>query len=370
VSSAGTVAGRLYGLSTIGSIVGTFLPALVTIPLIGTQRTLLATALALALAAILLLGRRALLPAVLISALLAVPTGSVKEQPGLITETESPYQFVQVLSHPDGARDLEINEGRTSHSVWRSSEVLTGGEWDMFLIVPALLHRPVQHILIIGNAGGTTARALGHFYPQADVDGVELDPTVTDLGRRWLGLGDNPRLRVHDADGRPFLEVSKQRWDLIFVDAYRQPYIPFQLATSEFFALVRDHLQPDGLLALNVERIPGDEALARTVESTVATAFASVWRWPALRFSELVVAGSAIAKDGPQLGPVDHRLQSLSDLFNRDAVPADRSSHPMSDDRAPIEWLTDRTILEYIVSGRQMDEQLLPTWPGWNGKGG
>ena len=88
--------------------------------------------------------------------------------------------------------------------------MLTGGVWDTFLAVPPLLGRPAARVAILGNAGGTTARAFGVFYPQARVDGVELDPAVTAVGRRFFGMGDNPRLHVHrrrrppvpPADGR------------------------------------------------------------------------------------------------------------------------------------------------------------------------
>ena len=123
--------------------------------------------------------------------------------------------------------------------------MLTGNEWDMFLAVPPLLGRPPERIAILGNAGGTTARALGALYPAAPVDGVELDPAVSGPAA-YLGLGDNPRLRVHTADARPFLRRTNARFDLIFVDAYRPPYVPFYLATREFFRLARDRLRPGG----------------------------------------------------------------------------------------------------------------------------
>ena len=80
------------------------------------------------------------------------------------------------------------------HSLWRPDTVLTGGVWDAFLAVPPLLDRPLRRVAILGNAGGTTARALGVFYPGAVVDGVELDPAVSRVGRRYFGMGDNPNL--------------------------------------------------------------------------------------------------------------------------------------------------------------------------------
>ena len=167
VATAGAVAGRFYALSTAGSLLGTFLPALILIPLIGTQRTLLATAACSRSSASLLLGRRSLALAAALAALLAIPPGAVKAEPGLLHEEESLYQYIQVVQRADGKRVLQLNEGVAVHSVWRRDTVLTGGVWDAFLVVPPLLDRPLRSVAILGNAGGTTARALGVFYPEA-----------------------------------------------------------------------------------------------------------------------------------------------------------------------------------------------------------
>jgi MFS family permease len=158
VAIAGTVAGRLYALSTVGSIVGVFVPAIVTIELIGTQRTLVATAVVVALGGSLLLGRRWVVAPVALAAVLAVPAGIVKPVAGLLYERESQYQFVQVVQKGT-VRDLYLNEGIAVHSEWRPHTVLTGDEWDMFLTVPPLVGRPVRRVAILGNAGGATARA-------------------------------------------------------------------------------------------------------------------------------------------------------------------------------------------------------------------
>jgi predicted membrane-bound spermidine synthase len=183
IATAGAVAGRLYALSTLGSLLGTFGAALVAIPAVGTQRTLLATAaLVGAGGALMVRPRWALVPAG-VSALLLVPPGAVRARAGVLYERESRYGFVQVVQRGEERR-LYLDEGLVTHSVWRPDTVLTGNEWDMFLAVPALLGRPPVRVAILGNAGGTTARALGRFYPQAVVDGVELDPAVTEAGRR------------------------------------------------------------------------------------------------------------------------------------------------------------------------------------------
>ena len=145
-------------------------------------------------------------------------------------------------------------------------------------------------MLVIGNAGGTIARAYGRFYPGVSVDGVEIDGELNDVARRFFGAGENRRLRLIAADGRPFLERSDERYDLIVVDAYRQPYVPLQLATQEFFALARRHLRPGGVLALNVAATPKDHRLTEAIETTVLTAFPQVWRLSPLSFNDVVVA--------------------------------------------------------------------------------
>jgi spermidine synthase len=366
VASAGTVAGRLYAISTIGSIVGTFVSAIVTIPLIGTQRTMLGAAALLTASAALLLGRRWQVAAIAVGALIAIPTGAIKAAEGLIYETESTYQYVSILERSDGSRVLQLNEGVAVHSLYNPDSVLTGGEWDMFLVVPPLLGRPLERMLVIGNAGGTIARAYGELYPDVQIDGVEIDPDVTEAGRRFLGLGENPNLNVIQADGRPFLELTDARYDLIVVDAYRQPYIPFYLATKEFFELTRDRLRPGGILALNVAAVPGDSRLSEAIGSTVVAAFPDAWRWRPLRFNELML-GFDVPVDRDTLVErvqnVNPRVSVLADLFAADIAAVVRTEDPLTDDRSPVEWLTDQMIIQHIADGGSLDEEYLPTRP-------
>jgi spermidine synthase len=366
VGSAGAIAGRFYALSTAGSLVGTFFSALVGIPAIGTQRTLLVSAAILAVTGSILLGRRWLLFALALGGLLALPPGAVKASPNVIYEDESRYQFIQVRER-NGVRRLYLNEGIAVHSLWRADAVLTGGVWDTFLVLPPLLGRPAERLAILGNAGGTTARAFGVFYPQVAIDGVEIDPAVTRAGRRLLGLGDNPRLRTHDADARPFLRRTNERYDLVFVDAYHQPYVPFYLATREFFSLVRERLEPGGLIALNVATVPGDRRLARDLAGTLATEFPQVWTWQPLRFNQLVIGlnrPTSRAELQRQVAAVPTGLGRLGRLFARQLRgPVAPSGDPWTDDRAPVEWITDRMIIEFAARDGDLDEISLPTAP-------
>ena len=358
VEHAGAVAGRLYALSTVGSLLGTFLSALVTIPLVGTQRTLLGSAALLAFGGVLLMRRRWLVAPVVLAALLAVPPGAVKPAPGLLFEQESRYQYVQVVEER-GARFLHLDEGVAVHSVWRPEEVLTGGVWDTFLAVVSLLEREPRRAVVLGNAAGTTARAFATYYPRTAIDGVELDPVVSEVGRRYFDMDDNPRLEVHDVDARPFLRSTKHRYDLVYADAYRPPYVPFYLATREFFALVEERLEPGGVLALNVATVPDDERLSEAIEATLRSVFSHVYVWQPLRFNRIVVASMRPL----EVGDAPEDLRPLTDLLARDLRESDATGRPWSDDRAPVEWITDRMIVEWAAQGGRLDETPLPTRP-------
>jgi spermidine synthase len=366
VEEAGRIAGRLYALSTVGSILGTFLSALVAIPLLGTRRTLLVTALLLALAAAPLARRRALAVAAILAATLALSPGGIKRSAGVIWEADSQYQYIRVLQYGDGSRALELNEGIAQQSVWYPHSVLTGGYWDLFLVLPKLLDRPPRTMLVIGDAGGTIPRAYGRFYPRVQIDGVELDPKVSEAGRRFLGLDAIRRLRTITADGRVFLERTSRRYDLVVVDAYRQPYIPFQLATVEFFRLVRAHLAPGGVVALNVAATPHDRRLSDAVGSTLGAVFPQVWRWQALRFSDLVFAFTEPRTRGDLVRravTVAPQLRSLAPLFRSGLSRLATQGTAWTDDHAPVEWITDRMLAAQIARGEGLDERFLPTLP-------
>ena len=244
VAEAGRTSGRLYALSTLGGILGTFAAALVAIPLLGTRRTLLATAALVALAAVPLLMRQAIIVAALLAALIALPPGGIKQTAGVLYETESPYEYVRVVSYSDGERALELNEGIADQSVWYPHSVLTGGYWDLFLLLPSLLNTPVRSLLVLGDGGRTIPAPMGTSIHTSASTASNSTPPSPPPGDGFLGLGDNPNLHTITADGRVYLEQTEKRYDLIAIDAYRQPYVPFQLTTLEFFRLARSHTQP------------------------------------------------------------------------------------------------------------------------------
>jgi spermidine synthase len=355
VEHSGRVAGRLYAISTAGSLLGTMLSALVLIPFAGTQRTFLVFAAALALIAALGLGWRFLaLPLALVGAL-ALPVGTVKatEDGRVLHEEESAFQYIRVVEEPDGDRLLELNEGQAVHSLYRPGSFLTSDVWDGYLVLPfTALNRPPRRVAVLGNGAGTTARAFGHFFPRAQVDGVEIDPALEEVGRRYFNMGSNPNLAVHNEDARPWLRRSSGGYDAIMVDAYRQPYIPFYLATREFFELVRDRLAPGGVVIANAGHPEGNDDLEQVLGRTMSEVFPSLLRDPIEDTNTLLVASEAPMSAGRLRAVIPRLPAGLRGLARREAGrlgPRLPGGSVYTDDRAPVEWLIDRSILGYAA---------------------
>jgi spermidine synthase len=356
VEHAGTVAGRLYAISTAGSLVGTMISALVLIPFVGTQRTFLLFALALALMAAAGLGWRYLAAPAAVAAVIAIPVGTVKatdEGDEVLWEGETTQQYVRVIEEEDGDRVLELNEGVAEHSLYRPGSYLTGNYWDGLLVLPfAALSEPPERVAILGNAAGTAERAYGHFFPGVRVDGVEIDGELTELGERYFGLRLDRRLRAFEADARPWLRDSDGDYDVIVLDAYRQPYIPFYLTTREFFRLAQERLAPGGVVVVNVGHPEGNDELEQVVGRTMADVFELVLRDPVKDTNTLLVATDAEASAGLLL---EHRRLLPGLLRNQAAIEAARleprlaGGEVYTDDRAPVEWLIDRSILGYAA---------------------
>jgi len=357
VEDSGEVAGRMYAISTVGSLLGTFLAALLLIPLVGTQRTFLAFALLLALVAAVGLGARWVFVPLAVAALMALPTGTVKAAGDgrVIEEADTQYQYARVVEYPDGERHLELNEGQAIHSVYEPGSVLTGGVWDGYLVTPFSVRRdPPGRIAILGNGAGTTARAYAKYFPSTLIDGVEIDGELHDIGRRLFGLRDRPQLRLYTEDARPFLRRSRGGYDAIFVDAYRQPYIPFYLATREFFSLARSRLAPGGVLTVNAGHPEGNDDLEKVLAATMGAAFPFVARYPIEDENTLLVAADtrpsrdALLRSLPRL-PADVRpvAARAAGLLG----PALPGGTVYTDDRAPVEWLIDASIVDYAAGG-------------------
>jgi spermidine synthase len=371
VASAGTTAGSLYALSTIGSITGSFIPILVLIPLIGTAATFITLSLVLlvpAVAGLVVLRARSIALAVGLATFtvpalaLAAPAGVRPPDRGiLLDERESAYNYIQVVDE-DGRRSLILNDGHAVHSVFDPEELLTGGPWDYFMVAPLMAEDAAQaakipapeDVLLIGLAGGTVARQLTAAYGPIPITGVEIDPEIDAVAREYFGLDDLENVDVIVADGRYALRTADRAFDLIGVDAYRQPYIPFQLTSREFFQEVSAHLQPGGVAVVNAGRTRTDFRLVEALAATMRDVFPHVVAIDVDRYTNTILIGSQspLSADAliqnlerlPEPSPVREVAGwSLTSGNIRAVEPGDSV---FTDDRAPVERVIDQMIFD------------------------
>ena len=369
VQTSGAVSGRLYSISTLGSFIGTFLPPLVLIPLLGTTQTFLSFSLFLcvvALAGLWINGarKRAMLLAwmpVMIVVLMFLSAGKpIKTSEGQIYETESAYNYIQVLEQ-DGYRLLRLNEGQGIHSIWHPTDLDYDGPWEQFLAAPFFnpdfSPQDLRRIAIVGLAAGTLSRQASEVFGPVPIDGFEIDPDIIEVGQEYFGM-DQPNLNAIAQDGRWGIAKNPHVYDLVAIDAYRPPYIPWHLTTQEFFQEVADHLSDQGVLAMNVGSDPGDPRLLEGLVATLRSVFPSVYMMEipnTLNFMLYATKQSTRREDlyenyvslasSPDIHPL--LLESLKRLIENQKEPG-QGGEIFTDDRSPVEWITNNMVLSYL----------------------
>ncbi len=371
VQSAGKTAGGLYALSTVGSLVGTFLPVLVLIPTIGTRNTFFLLSfilLAVSLAGLFWSMKAKalpylLMPLVLIALILLFPAGLIKpvEYGELIWEGESSYNYIQVVQVGDEVW-LRLNEGQGVHSIYNPNGVLIGGIWDYFLIAPYFNNPPytadqVGSLALIGLAAGTVPKQYTAVYGPIPIDGAEIDPEILAAGRKYFDMNE-PNLNAVAQDGRYFLANSPRSYDVIAIDAYRPPYIPFHLTTREFFAQARDHLTENGVVAINVGRTRTNWSLVNALASTLKAVFPNVYTVDlATPGSDLINVLVVATKQPTSLDNLARNTELMTNPILRQVADsavlrAAEFTTPgivFTDDKAPVEQVVHGLILSFVA---------------------
>lgn len=356
LEDSGSIVGRLNACNTIGSILGTFLPTFVTIPAVGTAVTfLLFSGILLAIALVYFFSAKAKLRACIIAIVLFVlcAVGAAGSsfafwEKDLTFEGESVYNYLQVKETPDRTI-LSTNVLFGVQSVMMKEEGLTGMYYDYALAAPVMaMAGKDSQILILGNGTGTYARQCAKYFPKAQVEGVEIDGKITDLAHQYFDMPDT--VNVSTYDGRAYLHAVDTRYDVILVDAYQDITIPFQMSSTEFFTLVRDHLNPGGVMVVNLNmHSDGEGSINQALCDTIASLFPSVYT--------VDVAGSTNRELFAALGgdPADWLKQNLSGVadgelrthlekVSQKLTAYQGGSHILTDDQAPVEVLGMRAI--------------------------
>jgi spermidine synthase len=364
IRSSGEIAGRIYALGTIGSLVGAFLPVLLLIPNIGTRNTFLSFSLILALLAA--IGLRRLVYWLVIAIILGgtlfsnwtnIPIREA-EAGELRYEGESLFNYIQVQDHSSGVRRLILNneERVATHSVYypnQDPQPLSGGPWDYFLLAPFMRtnhHGDVDTLLVIGLGAGTVPKLYTEtFGTGIQIDGVEIDPGVIDVGRHYFDMNE-PNLNAVVEDGRYFLRRSQATYDVVAIDAYRPPYIPFQLTTTEFFREIQEKLAPDGVVALNAGQGPNrDNRLVQALGHTMRAVFPSVLVIVPSTTSNNLIFGFNQSIDAEELMS---RIAKVDDPVIQQVLSAplqfygiESADGAFTDDLAPVEQVVHQMIL-------------------------
>jgi spermidine synthase len=369
---AGVTSGTIYAVSTLGSFIGTFLPTLLLIPTIGTTHTFLLFSvflLCVAIAGMAVSGQKDqaiihlwMVAALAILAMLGAGQ-KLKNSQGQIYETESAYNYIQVIQQ-SGYTMLRLNDGEGVHSIYHPSTLFYNGPWELFLVGPYFNANTnpsdVHRIGIVGLAAGTAARQATAIYGDIPIDGWEIDPAIVKVGQEYFGM-TMPNLIIHIEDGRYGLAHSPDQFDIIAVDAYRPPYIPPHMTTLEFFEMAASHLTSRGAIAINVGRAPEDRSLINGLATTLARVFPSI--------HVMDIPGTLNSMIYATMQPT-----TSEDFFaNLNRLSADPNTHPLlaqtlfsayanlqpdyettmvfTDDRAPIEWLTNNLVINFILHG-------------------
>ena len=366
VQEAGRISGRIYAISTWGSLLGTYLPVLWTIPELGSRWTaVLFGCLLLVVGLIGLFQSRLragllglLLPVLLLPAIFAWTRGGIKAYDGQIFETESPYNYVQVIRQGD-CNYLLLNEGQAYHSFYcDGGRVPRVSVWSIMLAAPYFNRGPVavDNLAVIGLAAGTIPKQYTRVFGPIPIDGIELDPAIVGAGRDYFAL-DEPNINVIVGDGRYQLNQLNGRYDVITIDAYKVPYIPWHLTTREFFDEVSAHLTADGVAAINVGRAPGDRRLVNAISATLLTVFPTVHTIdvPGSLNSILVATmqpttAENLAANLAQLDPgLDPLLPAALETATANLVPTAAAAVVFTDERAPVETIVDSLVIRYLL---------------------
>lgn len=375
ISSAGSVAGRIYAISTVGSLVGTFLPVLLLVPTLGTTATFIFFGGLLFAPSFFVLWqenrklalRYVWMPLSILVLWAAAPTGLLRDPYGqntLLYARDSAYNYIQVQEAPDGTRYLYLNEGQGIHSQWHPEQIVFNRTWDYFLVAPyfhaTFVPERMERLLIVGLAAGTIAHQYHAVYGDVPMDGIEIDPEIIRVAKQFFGMNANtlPSLNAIAGDGRYMLRTLPYRYTVIGVDAYRPPYIPWHLTTREFFQALRDKLTDEGVVVVNVGRTHTDRRLVEALTNTLLTVFASVHTMDVPNsFNTILVAtqtktdATALARHQAALHDTAPLLANVLRLAQETLVPTVRSDLLFTDDHAPVELLVDSIVMNFLFSG-------------------
>ncbi len=360
IDDSGKTVGNLYAISTLGSIIGTFLGGFFLISIFGNARIISILSITLALCSLFIFlientnHKRTYLLFLIFLAPLLFPAPGLLLHSGdiLVTDVDTRYNRMWVIDR------IDKETKRPARYITNTTEVTQSG---MFIDNPTELlfkyakffdyaeyFRPnFNSSLMIGAGAYSYPKHYLDKFSDATMDVVEIDPIMTDIARRYFALKDSPKLNIFHEDGRTFLNKNTKKYDLVFMDAFLSYWaIPYQLTTEEAVQRIYSGLNDDGVAFVNM--ISGIEGPAgsffRAEYATYAKIFPQLYVFKVNqsvapdKIQNLVLVATKY-KNKPAFLKTKDSNDILSNLWIKKIVT---DISPLNDDFAPVEYLNSR----------------------------
>ena len=365
LEDSGKLVGNLNASNTIGSIIGTFVPTFISIPAVGTSITFLIFAGILLVLSVVYFFSGGInftkvkkLPVSVVIFLVCILFGHNNSfafwQSNLTYEGESIYNYLQV--YEDSSKVvLSTNVLFGVQSVYKKEKGLTGMYYDYAMAAPymaGIKNKENMDILILGNGTGTYATQCQRYFDNVKISGVEIDQKITDLAKEYFELPDNVEVTTYD--GRAYLNAIDKTYDVIMVDAYQDITIPFQMSSVEFFTLVKEHLNKDGVMVVNMNMRGSEEgSINQYLADTIASVFSQVHTVDVNGSTnrELFASNNANYINDFNANVAKETSKELRDMMSsvqKNILKYEAGSYIMTDDKAPVELLGMKVIDELI----------------------
>lgn len=365
LDDSGKIVGNLNASNTIGSIIGTFVPTFISIPAVGTSITFLIFAGILLVLAILYfvtskfpIQKMKKVPVSIILFLICCIFGHNNSfafwQSDLTYEGESIYNYLQVYENEDEVV-LSTNVLFGVQSVYKKEKGLTGMYYDYAMAAPymaGIKDKEELNVLILGMGTGTYATQCQRYFDNIRSEGVEIDQKITDLAVQYFELPQEVKVTTYD--GRAYLNAIDEKYDVIMVDAYQDITIPFQMASIEFFELVKDHLTSDGVMVVNMNMRGEQEGnINQYLADTISHVFSEIYTVDVAGYTNREL----FASNNPEMltlfdenvgKETEASLMGMMAKVQERIVPYEAGTYLMTDDKAPVELLSMKVIDELI----------------------
>lgn len=157
------------------------------------------------------------------------------------SKINGPIQVVEFLGQPRLLVDNLIQSGGMLTIIWRKGlkKVLS-------------IKDRVSRILILGLGGGTLVGLINQYFPQAEIDAVEIDPVMIELGKKYFQLGNFANLKIYCQDAVQYVQQAKNKtYDLILVDLYLGKKVPPFTTSPAFLDKLKKMLTNQGIIIFN-----------------------------------------------------------------------------------------------------------------------